>query len=531
MRKEDFPISEDALKGLVSACAEHRCRDAVSSRYIYVNLSMVRLQIAWVLPKLLYAAGLSEKSGCGVYVITWRENALFRELVEAFGFKLLCLESLDRQSPGSGFRAFLKTAGFLASDGSGEGMQDIRLFDVPAGRYLYEDIIRTSGLSTIRSARNKTCAKKMLHILWMCYALSGHLKKYPPACCIADDLAYHEAIQLGIFNRHGAKIVNVSQVAEERVLFNEDGSTVRRSGWMHERVIERMKASGEDVSEKAEKMLEDRFSGKNGRKLDKGAFCGEKVAGREELTKRLGLDPGKKNAVIMAHTFTDAVYNYGRLYFRDYYDWLEQTLIEAGKNGEVNWILKPHPTRKAYHESADSIEAMFERHKKDNTYLLPEDVSAESIRDLADVLITIGGNAGAEFSCFGIPVIIVGKPYYHGFGYTIEPESREAYDRVLKDIASVERLTPGQTSKAREVFYLNNLKGLNTLAFRDEFAELVKGMYNGMLDDMAVQYFEKNTGTKKYNDEICRRVSDYIKEHGIEGTEYYRRGESRGVSA
>ena len=91
-------------------------------------------------------------------------------------------------------------------------------------------------------------------------------------------------------------------------------------------------------------------------------FTGKKVFTREELQKKLGLDDKKKNVVIMAHTFTDAVFNYGNYYYRDYYDWTEKTLKIASKVKDVNWILKPHPTRAAYNESKDSIENMFKKY-------------------------------------------------------------------------------------------------------------------------------------------------------------------------
>ena len=67
---------------------------------------------------------------------------------------------------------------------------------------------------------------------------------------------------------------------------------------------------------------------------------------------------------------------------------------------------------------------------------------------------TIGGNAGAEFACEEIPAVIVGKPYYSGFGYTVEPKSREEYEECLKKIHEVERLDNEQIRTAKKVFYI-----------------------------------------------------------------------------
>lgn len=114
----------------------------------------------------------------------------------------------------------------------------------------------------------------------------------------------------------------------------------------NEKYKEEIKTISYDKIDEAEKLITDRFSGANGREIDRGAFAGKTVLTRDELIERIGLDGNKKTVVIMAHTFTDAVFNYGTYYFRDYYDWLEQTLKIAKNVYTVNWILKPHPTTK-----------------------------------------------------------------------------------------------------------------------------------------------------------------------------------------
>lgn len=283
---------------------------------------------------------------------------------------------------------------------------------------------------------------------------------------------------------------------------------------------------GNEGVEAAEKYLGDRFQGKNGRNIDKGAFKGKKVWSREDGIRELGLDPEKKNIVIMAHTFTDAVFNYGDIYFRDYYDWTEQTLHIAGSVRDVNWILKPHPTRSAYHETKDSIERMYEKYKEDNIFLLSDNVSAESVKNIADAIITIGGNAGAEFACFGIPAVIVGNPYYKGFGYTIEPKSLKQYESCLKKMSKVKPLNAEQMIKAKKVFYLQNIrkKEESNDSFKDEFAELLNEKYSRMLDDMAIEYFEKDDGTVKYNDEITLAACEFLSTNDYRKTDFYRAG-------
>ena len=527
MKTEEFPADPALVRSLIAQCKKFRQEPGDRQSCIYVNLSMVRLQIAWVMPKLLYAAGLAERTGCRVYVITWRENALFKELVESFGFSHLVLENMDRRHLGCAVKAALRTVGFQLFDGSGEGMKRLKYCDIPAGRFLYEDILRTSELSTIRSARSMLCTKKMTHILWMCGALECKLETDTPAYVIADDVAYHEAMMLSLFHRYDAQVRNVSAKFEEKLSFSSDGTVIRRHR-MWRRMIHALLKEGKGDPAEAEELLNAQFEGRSGRTLDRGAFLNKQELGRDELIAQLGLDPAKKNVLIMAHTFTDAVYSFGSLYFRDYYDWLDKTLAIAEEVPEVNWILKAHPTRGAYHESADSVEDMFARHKKDHIFMLPDEVSPKSLRDLADVLLTVGGNAGAEYACYGVTPVIAGKPYYCGFGYTVEPADIEAYETQLRRIAELEPLNEAQRRMAKRVYALKRAVTVKNGRFEDEFAQLLGGMYGEMLGEMSISYFESNRGTKSYNDEIIRKVTEYFAAHDMKQCEYWRRGYALG---
>ncbi len=523
MKTEEFPADPALVRKLVEQCKKYRQQPRDRQACIYVNLSMVRLQLGWVLPKLMYAAGLAEATGYKVYVITWRDNALFKELVESFGFSHLVLEHLDRRHIGCAVKAALRTTGFQLFDGSGEGMKRLKYCDIPAGRFLYEDILRTSELSTIRSARSMLCTKKMTHILWMCGALECKLESEAPAYVIADDVAYHESMQLSLFYRYGAQVRNVSAKFVEKLAFASDGTVIRRHR-MWRRQIHKLLKEGKGSAADAEELLDAQFEGRSGRNIDRGAFLNKQEMSRDELVEKLGLDPEKKNVLIMAHTFTDAVYSFGSLYFRDYYDWLDKTLAIAEGVPGVNWILKAHPTRGAYHESADSVEDMFARHKKDHIFMLPDEVSPKSVRELADVLLTVGGNAGAEYACYGVTPVIAGKPYYCGFGYTVEPADYEAYEAQLKDIAKLEPLNESQKRIAKRVYWLK--KGMTGKGgrFEDEFARLLGGMYDEMMGEISVSYFESNRGTKSYNDSIIKAVTEYFASHDMRQCDYWRMG-------
>lgn len=524
--EEEFPLSEELIQQFIQENRKQWPNIKHTKKYLFINFSMVRMQVGWIIPKLIYAKGVESVTGAKIVVFTWRENPLLTDLFASFDILHIALESLNRSDYGACFRSVFKTLTFILLDGSGIGLKKVRVCGISAGNSLYEDIIRNSSLSTIKSARNKICIKKMLHILWTTYSLDHLCKKYSPCFVVCDDIAYHEGLFLKLFHKYCSEIYNASSRGDGKIIFESNGNIKPRSMSNREWCQKRLSELGDEAVLWSEQYLKERYKGKNGRSIDRGAFSGKRVLTREEIIKEQNLDPQKKNVVIMAHTFTDAVFNYGELYFRDYYDWTEQTLKLAGEITSVNWILKPHPTRSAYNESKDSIEDMFERYKKPHIHLLSDEVSAESIRNIADVLITIGGNAGAEFACEGIPSVIVGKPYYYGYGYTIEPATRREYEDCLRKIDSVKKLNKEQIITAKKVFYIQN-NAVSELLFQDEFANLVNQDYFQMVDEIALQYFASNEGTQKYNDRLMKQIIDYFKSHNMKECEYYKRGALR----
>lgn len=520
-KKESFPISESIVRDFIDVNKKKWIKVPSNGKYIIINLSMVRMQVAWVIPKLLYAKGLQEKTGAIPVALTWKTNPLLTDFFNSFGIMHIAIDELCKKKKMAGIRAFLKTMSIVCFHSSGEAVKNMKIFGLRIGKDIYEDILRTSSLSTIHSCRNKIVLKKMLHILWAMYSLKAFYKKFPAEFAVMDDFAYHEAAFIKLYNLLGTKVVACSNWGYEEISFTHDGEIRKRmikSQELYQTLLKTVK--DEDVIV-AEQLIKERFQGKNGREIDRGAFLDKKILDKEEMIELLGLDPNRKSIIIMAHTFTDAVFNYGDYYFRDYYDWLEKTLEIAEKVDNVNWILKPHPTRSAYNESEDSIEDMYIRHKKDHIFMVNDDISGVSIKEIADVVVTIGGNAGAEYACFGIPAVIVGKPWYAGFGYTIEPKTYREYENCLCNIGGIEKLNSEQVIIAKKLFFLRNQKSHNNNIFDDELADLLNERYKQMVGEIALKYFRANDGTIPYNDKILEEYTNYIKEHDVRKSKYY----------
>lgn len=209
-------------------------------------------------------------------------------------------------------------------------------------------------------------------------------------------------------------------------------------------------------SEKAkwvEHYLNNRFLG-NFNQLDINlAFKNKKVYNEIELREFLGIKNSYPVVFILAHAFSDAPHLGKFMIFRDYYDWLTQTLEFIKNIKNVNWVFKPHPSAKLYGEEG-VVETLVKEANCNHIFLTPKDFSTSSLKEIASAILTTQGTAGLEFSCFGIPVIITGRPLYAGFGFTNEPKSKEEYFYLLSNIHNIKKLTENQTQDARKVYFL-----------------------------------------------------------------------------
>ena len=155
---------------------------------------------------------------------------------------------------------------------------------------------------------------------------------------------------------------------------------------------------------------------------------------RKEFRDAMNLSPDRKVALIMLHAFPDASHSVPDMIFDDYYDWYLQTLKIASKVKKIDWLIKLHPNLHYYTDDEAprvTAETFAAEHK--HIHLVPESINTRSFPEITDFLVTANGKAGLEFAGAGVPVALIGRAFYAGLGFTTEPESREAYDNLLRN--------------------------------------------------------------------------------------------------
>jgi hypothetical protein len=270
--------------------------------------------------------------------------------------------------------------------------------------------------------------------------------------------------EYGVLSRlamhHGAKIFETTDLY---LVYHDEyipGTTWSLPSYLHS-INKWIRSQLKDISmeEKGQKIddfLNKRLSGETKQVDVNLAYKDKKVYETEELKAQLGIKNNFPLVFIFCHVFSDAPHVSKKMIFRDYYDWLVETIEKVKNIDGVNWIVKPHPSAKLYGEEG-IIANMVNKNRPDNLFLTPNDFSTASIKNLADVIVTCQGTVGLEFACFGIPVVLAGEAFYSNLGFTEEPADRESYFRQLENISTLKKLSPDQMDLAKKAFFLQEM--------------------------------------------------------------------------
>lgn len=168
---------------------------------------------------------------------------------------------------------------------------------------------------------------------------------------------------------------------------------------------------------------------------------------RESFLQTMSLED-KPLIFVMLHAFNDyPLSHFKNMLFKDYHDWFLQTYHFALKDKTKNWIFKEHPANDSYPTKDLNLGKIFKRLPSHIRFIsYKSKIRASAVLNVADLIVTCLGTAGVEMPALkGMPSLIGGDTFFDGFGFTIDPKSREAYFDALrnfskKELGSKERL-------------------------------------------------------------------------------------------
>ena len=208
--------------------------------------------------------------------------------------------------------------------------------------------------------------------------------------------------------------------------------------------------------------FKDRYSDKWFR--SKRNYPGIQIEDENLVLDELCIRRDKPIAVVFSHILYDSIYFYGTDLYPDYETWLIETLRQAIRNSNVQWIIKLHPSNvwRGEVETLLKGKTLEEQIISSNFPELPSHVqimksdskiSAYSLMEIANYGVTVRGTAGLEMATLGKQVVTAGTGRYEDCGFTIDPKSVKEYEEVISNLHQIGDLDDAKQLLARKYAY------------------------------------------------------------------------------
>lgn len=158
--------------------------------------------------------------------------------------------------------------------------------------------------------------------------------------------------------------------------------------------------------------------------------------GSLQVARRLGLDTSRPLFLLAPNVFGDSVVLGRNVFSQGLTDWVQGTVRFFAEHPEAQLVIRVHPgerllgpeglsmaqvARTALPQEAPNIH-LIEAHENINTFdLVP----------LATAGLVYTSTIGLEMVLQGVPVVVAGKAFYRGKGFTLDPETWDAYFALL----------------------------------------------------------------------------------------------------
>ncbi|PJC86306.1 hypothetical protein CSW98_08795 [Vibrio sp. HA2012] len=180
-----------------------------------------------------------------------------------------------------------------------------------------------------------------------------------------------------------------------------------------------------------EEFVDKRFEGKT------ELFDGGYQQGKNFGITSIDVKENKYNALVACHLVWDNP-GYESL-FKDYIDWLIQTLKIAEKRNDVNWIIKSHPSEKhlgTNEKVVTILNDLFGKKIPPNIYFLDSDTKVSTFQLIKEVdfIVTCRGTITFEAASLGKKVVTAGDGPHTGLGIAEEFSNATDYLSYLESV-------------------------------------------------------------------------------------------------
>jgi hypothetical protein len=234
---------------------------------------------------------------------------------------------------------------------------------------------------------------------------------------------------------------------------------------------------------------------------------------------RIILKSKRIKILIAAHCFFDSPHIYGRMFFSDFFDWINY-LGKMSLKTDYEWYIKSH--KNYFPETRIYLENFCKKYNK--IKLLPSTISHHKIiKEGIDVALTCYGTIGWEYPFLGVPVILASTNHpYVNYKFNIQPRNLNEYDRILK---SLDRnfINEHQKINKKEIFeyyFMNYLYRKKSWLLKDlnekKYLEVFKFFRtrNVAYSNKIYKIWSENLNKKRHNS-IVRSLNSYLESNAI----------------
>jgi len=182
-----------------------------------------------------------------------------------------------------------------------------------------------------------------------------------------------------------------------------------------------------------------------------------KLAGHESDEPVLNtIDPHRPTLVLAANVIWDLAALNKQILFKDMIEWIIETIEWFHQNKDFQLIIRPHPaeTSPQIPRTRETVAAAIKLsgvQLPGNVFLLKPDakvtfnelVAKFNVRGVAVHTTTVGFECPAR----GLPVVTTAKSPYRGFGFTIDPSSKQEYFLCIRDLLTGDRKSVTDSSR------------------------------------------------------------------------------------
>lgn len=482
-------------------------KKAEAESYCYIDSWHPR-ELASIIPQLVFAHGLANSNSIKTLVLSPPVDKPWKNFYKSFGVR----QAVIRKRIIDKAYGLLKALQLTMKGERGADLLQVCYKGIPIGETLYDTIIRTTkDQYTIERVSFKNF-KRIYDFFSTVSCVYNIFMLRKPEFYMPFERCHLQGALAIIASHFGAKLIQCT--ANGRIIYLGEGPEAKvRWQDLQKKVLEEYlkREITEDYVEIVDNYLKERFMGKGNFDVIR-AFMNKTIITRSEFADENDLDKNKKNIVIMSHVFSDEPHGSEFLLYQDYYVWYKETLKIIQNIKNVNWIVKAHPSRELYGEG-EEVYNVFMKYKQSNMAWFPDEYSTASLSEIADAIVTVQGSAGREFSCLGKPVVLCGRAFYSGFGFTVEPKTIEEYEQILMNLDKVQPLGKEERKNACKLMYAF-LK--TTYKPYDDFDEMLVDSYQKEVKDgnnMVLENLYQN----------IRKCDDYYV-----NTRFYQEGKKMG---